>query len=747
MATAAAWDRASIDALNGGTGPVNGDDATHPTLGQVFYYNGRWRSETDLTGTIDDFEGTDGTINGDSGAVPAPTADDDFKFLRGDGAWADLPSDVYGAMSVFTPGPGGADVVRSEHVNGTPVATLPDVSTTDWQQYTFAKDGTKPFRIKWLRAGATASPAFQANSTDRITFNESTGLFSTIGTASVVSSTVTADTVELVGDIGQPTLDIVSIFPAINSLAGVLSAAETNDLKVLEFEADYEPESTADGTITHTHLTATAVGAADENNPTESEIDAALGGATNVMAYYNLSDDPADPVLRIYSVDDGGDIKTIENYSVDPGNPGGDIVVMTRDTLNDPDFFTGTLGSTHFQTVRVNQTGFVKGFTVRVGTSGTSSTLRVRFSNDNGANDQYDEDHGPITGDTDLVITFPAPIPVTAGTPARISLVTRSGDNAIWYGTDDQLNAPSTSSFNPPNDYRFFMQAVNGTNPPGIVKALGDQVAIDASAFTGNLDSTVQDVQILANAVDGLAAGVALETNSFVAGTAAGSSPAINADFVTGALSATQSDGNYTTLLPLSAQASNSTTVAIVTAGQKQTYTGTGGHTFGMGTLPANREATTAPFTFAENLGTGNLTLVNNNGITVSGDTVLEPGDASIILYSSDGSSAVSYKFGGAPAGNSATITVTATSNIASTTLLQRVNSTNNTTQTLPPANSVSSGQLIHVKRVGTGNVIVAPDGAETIDGSTASYNYNANNIFQTGSVTFISDGSGWHIV
>lgn len=55
--------------------------------GQVFYRASGARS----VGTLGPFTGATGSTGGSAGLVPAPSAGDDGKYLKGDGTWANAP--------------------------------------------------------------------------------------------------------------------------------------------------------------------------------------------------------------------------------------------------------------------------------------------------------------------------------------------------------------------------------------------------------------------------------------------------------------------------------------------------------------------------------------------------------------------------------------------------------------------------------------------------------------------------------
>jgi len=92
--------------------------------------------------------------------------------------------------------------------------------------------------------------------------------------------------------------------------------------------------------------------------------------------------------------------------------------------------------------------------------------------------------------------------------------------------------------------------------------------------------------------------------------------------------------------------------------------------------------------------------------------------------------------------------TFTANGSIASTTVLAIVNSGSEVTVTLPNASTLAVGTFIDIKRLGTGNVIVAPNGANNIDGVNTSYNYNTDSAVRYSSRRLVvASSTDWYIV
>lgn len=91
---------------------------------------------------------------------------------------------------------------------------------------------------------------------------------------------------------------------------------------------------------------------------------------------------------------------------------------------------------------------------------------------------------------------------------------------------------------------------------------------------------------------------------------------------------------------------------------------------------------------------------------------------------------------------------ITATGSINSDTVLALVNSSSDVTVTLPLANTLPAMTFINIKRLGTGNVIVALSGSDTIDGSTSSYNFAVDNAVRYSNRRLTTDGiSSWYII
>lgn len=91
---------------------------------------------------------------------------------------------------------------------------------------------------------------------------------------------------------------------------------------------------------------------------------------------------------------------------------------------------------------------------------------------------------------------------------------------------------------------------------------------------------------------------------------------------------------------------------------------------------------------------------------------------------------------------------ITATGSINFDTVLALVNSSSDVTVTLPLANTLPAMTFINIKRLGTGNVIVALSGSDTIDGSTSSYNFAVDNAVRYSNRRLTTDGiSSWYLI
>jgi hypothetical protein len=92
--------------------------------------------------------------------------------------------------------------------------------------------------------------------------------------------------------------------------------------------------------------------------------------------------------------------------------------------------------------------------------------------------------------------------------------------------------------------------------------------------------------------------------------------------------------------------------------------------------------------------------------------------------------------------------TFTANGTIATTTILALVNSASDITVTLALANSLPTGTFVNVKRLGTGNVIIAPNGSNNIDGANTSYNFNADSAVRYSSRRLVTNGTAdWYLI
>jgi hypothetical protein len=81
--------------------------------------------------------------------------------------------------------------------------------------------------------------------------------------------------------------------------------------------------------------------------------------------------------------------------------------------------------------------------------------------------------------------------------------------------------------------------------------------------------------------------------------------------------------------------------------------------------------------------------------------------------------------------------------------MLAIVNSASDITVTLPLASGLPIGTFVNVKRMGTGNVIVAPNGGtNNIDGANTSYNFNTDSAVRYSSRRFVvSSSTDWYII
>ena len=91
---------------------------------------------------------------------------------------------------------------------------------------------------------------------------------------------------------------------------------------------------------------------------------------------------------------------------------------------------------------------------------------------------------------------------------------------------------------------------------------------------------------------------------------------------------------------------------------------------------------------------------------------------------------------------------ITASANINSPTKTALINASSEVTATLPLASTVPIGGDITIKRLGTGNVIIARSGSDTIDSTAINYDFDGDSAIQFSARTFRSNGTnGWYII
>lgn len=146
---------------------VSGSSIISAKLGEGLSFDNNGAIQTDV------MTGADGTNAGTSGTVPAPTATDNTKFLKGDGTWADVPS-AYVLPTASASTLGGVKVGDNLSIDANGVLSADDsdsYAAGEGIRFSAGPSITTMTRIKW-RILETRSAVIDTSNDDTVQIGE-----------------------------------------------------------------------------------------------------------------------------------------------------------------------------------------------------------------------------------------------------------------------------------------------------------------------------------------------------------------------------------------------------------------------------------------------------------------------------------------------------------------------------------------------------------------------------------------------